>query len=280
MAEPSTQRAAISLDTGTRQLLCELSDGVLTITLNRPEARNALSSELSPALRRALRDAANDDRVGAVLLTGAGAAFCAGGDVKGMATSRPGAPAMTQGERVVDLQARQRALTGVLATLAKPTIAALPGPAAGAGLAIALACDIRIAADTAFVTTGYLRVALSGDYGISWLLSRAVGPGRARELLLTGERVHAQRAEVLGLVHRVVAASALHTEAFALARELAHGPRDAIRAMKANLDEAQISDLLTSLDGEARRVVACAMTPDHAEAVQAFAQKRAPMFRH
>ncbi|MEE1556883.1 MAG: enoyl-CoA hydratase-related protein, partial [Alphaproteobacteria bacterium] len=147
---------ATNLDTGTDHLLGRLEDGVLVITLNRPEARNALSDELSPALRRMLAAASTDDGIGALVLTGAGTAFCAGGDVKGMG-GNSSKKTMTAGERIADLQHRQRALTGALFTLPQPTIAALPGPAVGAGLAIALACDIRIAAASAFVSTGYRR---------------------------------------------------------------------------------------------------------------------------
>jgi enoyl-CoA hydratase/carnithine racemase len=144
------------IDTGTDQLLCRIEDGVAVITLNRSDARNALSEELSPALRRMIKERGEDNRVGVLLLTGAGTAFCAGGDIKGMGGR------MTAGTTPADLAAqlkeRQRTLTGALVAVRKPTIAALPGAAAGAGLAIALACDIRIAARSAFVTTAYARL--------------------------------------------------------------------------------------------------------------------------
>ena len=199
-----------AIDTGTELLLGDLRDGVATLTLNRPEARNALSDELTPALRRMIARVGNDPSVGALVLTGAGAAFCAGGDVKGMG----GDPARerTTGEKVLDLQQRQRTLTGVLVGLPIPTIAALPGPAAGAGLAIALACDIRFAAASAFVTTGYARVGLSGDYGINWLLTRLVGTARARELMFTADRVDAETCARIGLVNRVFADESLRSE--------------------------------------------------------------------
>ena len=158
------------IDTGTEQLLCEVRDGVALITLNRPEARNALSDTLTPALRTTIKERSEDPNVGTLLITGAGTAFCAGGDVKGMAQSNPKVE-MTVKEKIAQLKERQRTLTGVLHHCPKPTIAALPGPAAGAGLAIALACDIRIAAESAFISTGYARVGLSGDYGIAWLLT-------------------------------------------------------------------------------------------------------------
>ena len=161
------------IDTGTDQLLVEKENGVATIILNRPEARNALSTELTPALRRMIAQMGEDREVGALLITGAGSAFCSGGDIKGMGKGEP--QSQSAKDRVEDLRLRQKTLTGALVALRKPTIAALPGAAAGAGLAIALACDIRIAATSAFVTTGYVHVGLSGDYGIAALLTRAVG---------------------------------------------------------------------------------------------------------
>ena len=267
----------MKIDTGTEQLLCSVQDGVAVITLNRPEARNALSDELTPALRRMIKEQGADPAIGALLITGAGTAFCAGGDVKGMGGNSPKA-AMSDEERVRDLQQRQRTLTGALVGVRQPTIAALPGPAAGAGLAIALACDMRIAAESAFVSTGYARVGLSGDYGIAWLLTRLVGTARARELMYTAERVDAARCERIGLVNRVVPDGKLHQQAFDLAASLAAGPRVALGQMKDNLDDALAVDFLAALDGEAERLVATARTDDHREAVRAFIEKRPPRF--
>src|SRR6201994_3063177 len=193
----------IEIDTGTGELLCEIRDRVAVITLNRPEARNSLSDELTPALRRMIKRCGNDPEVGALLVTGAGTAFCSGGDVKGMG-GKSTSQAATYSEKLARLIERQRTLTGVLVSLRKPTIAALPGPAAGAGLAIALACDIRIAAQSAIMSTGYARIGLTGDYGIAWLLTRLAGTARARELLFLSERIDARRCEALGLVNRVV----------------------------------------------------------------------------
>ena len=164
------------IDTGTDELLCVIRDRVAVITLNRPEARNAMSDNLTPALRNMIKACGENPDVGVLLLTGAGTAFCAGGNVKGMGAHRDKTKlAMSHDERVADLQERQRLLTGALVSVRKPTIAALPGPAVGAGLALAMACDIRIAAQSAFLSTGYLKVGLSGDYGIAWLLTRLVG---------------------------------------------------------------------------------------------------------
>jgi enoyl-CoA hydratase/carnithine racemase len=269
-----------TIDTGTDELLCVIRDRVAVITLNRPEVRNALSDTLTPALRTMIRSCGWNPDVGALLITGAGTAFCAGGNVKGMGAHRDQKKLeMSFDDKVADLQERQRLLTGALASVRKPTVAALPGPAVGAGLAIAMACDIRIAAESAFVSTGYLRVGLSGDYGIAWLLTRLVGTARARELMFTSDKVDAARCAAIGLVNRVVPDAKLQDEAFALAKSMAEGPAMALRYMKDNLDEAQLFDFATARDQEAERLIRTTMTADHREAVQAFIEKRKPVFK-
>jgi enoyl-CoA hydratase/carnithine racemase len=271
--------AARRIDTGTDELLCELRDRVAVITLNRPQARNSLSDQLSPALREMIRWCGDEAEVGAVLITGAGTAFCAGGDVKGMGSgSNPAKRDWSFEQRVADLQDRQRRLTGALVALRKPTLAVLPGPAAGAGLSIALACDMRIAAQSAFVATGYLKVGLSGDYGITWLLAQLVGRGRASELMLLGEKIDAQRCLSLGLFNRVVPDDQLRADAFALASRLAQGPGLAQALVKDNLDDAATLPFDAALDNEAERLIRASMHGDHAEAVRAFVEKRGPNF--
>ena len=265
------------IDTGTSELICIVRNGVAVITLNRPDARNALSDSLTPALRRMIRERGDDPTVGALVITGAGNAFCSGGDVKGMGDKRVKLD-KTFEDRVADLRMRQRLLTGVLVEVRKPTIAALPGAAIGAGLAIALACDLRIGAASAFLSTGYARVGLPGDYGIAWLLTRAVGPARARELMFTGERVDAERCERIGLINRVVPDAQLMESALTLAKSLADGPRLALAAMKDNLDDAMHVDFATARDREAERMIRISLSADHREAVRAFTEKRSPTF--
>lgn len=267
----------IQVETGTGELLCHIDGRVAILTLNRPEARNALSDNLTPALRRMIKGLGDDPKIGALLITGAGNAFCAGGDVKGMG-SGIARPERTLEERVAVLQERQRTLTGVLVAVRKPTVAALPGPAAGAGLAIALACDIRIAAESAVMATGYARIGLSGDYGVAWLLTRLAGTARARELMFLSERLDARRCEAFGLVNRVVPDNQLRSAALELAKQLADGPPIALGYIKDNLDHALTSDLLSSMDLEAEHMVRAARTTDHNEAVRAFVEKRKPVF--
>lgn len=265
------------LDTGTDELLAELRDRVVTLTLNRPEKRNALSDRLTPALRQMLLDLEGDNRVRAIVLTGAGPAFCAGGDVSGMGSNRT-EPRPTPEQAIRALQHRQETLTLRLHELTKPTIAALPGPAVGAGLAIALACDLRVAAASAFVTTGYARIGLPGDYGINWLLTHLVGTARARELMFTGRRVAADEAVSLGLVNEVAPDEELRARAQTLAAEIAAGPPVALAAMKEHLNRALTADLKTCLAAEADRLVRTAATDDHRAAVEAFMTKSTPAF--
>jgi enoyl-CoA hydratase/carnithine racemase len=195
----------------------------------------------------------------------------------GGGSQRPDA-ARSSEEAVAELTRRQQSLTGALYALPMPTIAALPGPAAGAGLSIALACDLRIAAESAFVTTGFRNVALAGDYGASFFLTHLVGTAKARELFYTAARVTAADCLALGIVNRVVPDDRLHDEAGSLARELASGPTVAFRHMKQNLDRALREELPACLAAEAAGTVASAQTEDHREAVRAFVEKRRPVF--
>jgi enoyl-CoA hydratase/carnithine racemase len=256
-------------------LLCRVEDRVAVVTLNRPESRNALSQELKEALQRTVDALERDDGVGCLLLTGAGGAFCSGGDTKAMA-SAGAPPSMEDRQRILRFEHR---LPARLHRLAKPVVAALPGAAAGAGLSLALACDIRIAAESAFVMTSFSRLGLSGDYGGTWFLTRLVGTARARELYFTARRVPARECEALGIVNRVVPDDALERESLELARAIAAGPPIAHRFMKENLNRALEADLETCLDYEADRMVRGAMTEDYREAVAAFAEKRPPAFR-
>lgn len=268
----------MSFESTTDQLRVQLDERVATLTLNRPEARNALSPELSAELIRAIAWCGDTTDVGAVLLTGAGTAFCSGADVKAMGKRAAGPPPTAQ-DRFREMQARHHGIGGALYGLRKPTIAALPGAAAGAGMSIALCCDFRVAASTAFLTTAYARIGLSGDYGIAWLLTRIVGPGRARELLLLCERIDAEQALAMGLVTQVVAPDELQGAAGALALRLANGPSVAFAYMKDNLDDALGISHGEAIEREADRVLKTNGTADHKEAVAAFAEKRDPVFQ-
>ena len=264
-----------TVESGTPELLCRIDERAAIVTLNRPDARNALTMEMKRALARLIPALATDDGVGCILLTGAGKAFCSGGDTKSMA--REGRPASAD-ERLKQLR-WEHELPAAIHRMGKPAIAALPGAVAGAGLGLALSCDLRIAAESAFVTTAYARLGLSGDYGSSWFLTHLVGTAKARELLFSADRVSAAECERLGIVNRVVPDADLEKEALALAKRLAAGPPIAYRYMKDNLNRALAADLADCLEIEARRMIASAQTEDYLEAVQAFAEKRTPEFK-
>lgn len=270
----------IELETGTEELLCEIRDRVATVTLNRPHKMNSLSDQLTPALRAILLVLEARSDVGCVLLTGQGKAFCSGGDVSGMGRPGSAGPSMNVDERVADLIRRQEALTLRLYELAKPTVAALPGPAVGAGLSIALACDLRVAVPEAFLMTAFANIGLSGDYGASWFLNRLVGQSKAKELMFLSERVSAEECLRIGLVNSIFAPETFREEAFDYARRLANGPTLALSRMKRNLNRGSLQGLRESLALEAEHMIASFQTDDAREAIRAFTEKRKPEWRN
>lgn len=269
-----------TIETGTGDLLADLDDGVLTLTMNRPEARNAMSMAMNVALGEQLAKAELDPQVRCIVLTGAGKGFCAGGDVKGMAACGDG----TVGENTIDVaihrqRVNQRATAGKLYSMPKPTVAALPGAAAGAGLSLALACDLRIMASKAIMTTAFGRVGFSGDYGGTFFMSQLVGTAKARELYFLSERVSAEEALRLGLTNWVCEAEELSGKTKEIAGNLAKGPAVAYRYMKENFNRAISSgDVYDCLDLEATHHIHCGQTEDHRNATKAFVEKREPVF--
>jgi 2-(1,2-epoxy-1,2-dihydrophenyl)acetyl-CoA isomerase len=268
------------IDTGTDHLLGRIDDGVAVLTMNRPERRNALSPEMLSAMARVLADVEVDDEVGCVVLTGAGKGFCAGGDVKSMAgeDGDNGRAAVPYDAQVHRQRLSHRATSGKLHEMPKPTIAALPGAAAGAGLSLALACDLRYAVDTAVMTTAFAKVAYAGDYGGTWFLTQLVGPGKARELYFFSERITAAEGERLGLLNGVFPAETFEADVMAKARQLAAGPRITYRYMKENLNRAIRGEMGECLDMEAAHHIHTGQTQDHHEAARAFVEKRDPVF--
>ncbi|MGI9613513.1 MAG: enoyl-CoA hydratase-related protein [Acidimicrobiales bacterium] len=269
-----------TFETGTDHLLGRSEGRVAILTFNRPEARNALSTSMYDGFAAALPEIAADPEIGALMITGAGGAFCAGGDVKAMAGRRsPGSSGgPTVEARVDDLRRRQEAVSLTLHEFPKPVVGAIPGPAAGAGLSIALSCDVRIMADNAFLTTAFAKVGFSGDFGGSWFLSQLVGSAKAKELYFTARRVAAEEALELGLTNRIAPAANFEADAVAFAAELAAGPPIAHRLMKENLNRALHHDLKECLAAEAVAMTRTGQTEDHKEAAKAFVEKRDPSF--
>ena len=267
------------LDTGTEHLIAKIENNVGYLIMNRPEARNAMSSEMNGALQEKIAEFELDEEVRCIVLTGAGNAFCAGGDVKGMNAKNEGDDEKDTIDKAIHRQRdNQRGTSGKLYKMPKPTIASLPGAAAGAGLSYALSCDLRIMSSTAFMTTAFAKVGFSGDYGGTYFMSQLIGSAKARELYFLSDRVSAEEALNLGLTNWVVEADNLEAKTKEIAEQLASGPSVAFRYMKENLNRAMNGDVDNCLDLEATHHVHCGQTMDHKNAVKAFVEKRQPKF--
>lgn len=261
-------------------LIETFENGVCTLTMNRPEARNAMSSSMMAGLSEAIPRVAADRNVRAVVLTGAGGAFCAGGDVKGFAAEggEPAGEAPSLEERVQGLRSGME-LSRILHEMPKPTLAIIPGAAAGAGLSLALACDLRFALDTAKITTAFSKIGASGDYGGSYFLPYLVGAAKAKELYFSAEVISGQQAFEMGLVNKVASADTFEAESKAYGEYLAGLPTVAIGYMKKNINASQHGSLSDVFDLEAMHMMRCFMTEDHKAAAIAFVNKQAPVFK-
>ncbi len=263
-------------------LIESFEEGVTTLTMNQPKARNAMTGPMMAKMHEALPRLAADSSVRCVVLTGAGKAFCAGGDVKGFASAAK--QSKNSQESGYDLEGRALGLrTGMelsrlLHEMPKPTLAAIPGPAAGGGFSLALACDLRIAVEDAKLTTAFSKVGLSGDYGGSFFLPYLVGQAKARELYFTAKVISGQEALEIGLVNRVATAEHFESEVKNFASELAALPTIAVGYMKKNLNAAYGGSLSDTFDREALHMMRCFMTQDHKRAAQAFVDKTSPEF--
>src|SRR2546426_3995879 len=227
----------------------------------------------------ALKEMADNPEVGAIVLTGAGRGFCAGGDVSAMRSGDEIAPKGTTLERQIDQLRQRQEWPWLLYTIPKVTMAVVNGQATGAGLGLALCCDLRVASDQARFGTAYARVGYGGDFGTTWQLTRLVGQAKAKELFFLPDMIAADEAYRLGLVNRVVPQDKLWEEALTVAERIAAGPLVSYRYMKANINLAATVDFRTLLDREAETHLRCGQTEDHQEGVRAFLEKRTPHFR-
>lgn len=255
-------------------LLQSISNRVATLTLNRPDARNALTIELRQLLIEALQRLGDDPEVGAIVITGAGNTFCAGGDLKRMGEISNASPA----QRLTSMRDANR-LPTLITSLPKIVIAAVNGAATGAGLGIACACDLRMATTTARFGTAFVKVGLASDYGMSWTLTRIVGPAKASELILLGDVIDSADALKIGLVSRLAEPAAFDTEVAAFAARFAQGPGLALELLKKNLAAATTSTFAEQLEREAEHQAFALGSEDHREAVAAFLAKREPVFK-
>jgi len=260
-------------------ILAEVSDGVATLTLNQPQKMNALSPELEFKAIKTLKKWSVDPEIGVIVVTGAGRAFCVGGDISKMDDEEDSELLVGDTlEQNVDGLRKEQELSWLLYNIPKVTVAAVNGHAMGAGLSICLACDLRIASDKAKFGTAYAKVGLGGDFGISWLLTQSVGAPKAKELLFLCDIIDANEAYRIGLINRVVPHDAFYASAQEVASQVAHGAQTSYRYMKANVNLSATADFRTVLDREAETHLRCGMTEDFKEGVQAFLEKRPPKF--
>ncbi len=254
-------------------IITKVQDRIATLTFNRPDKLNALNAELLSGSMDALRSWSTDPNIGAIVVTGAGRAFCAGGDVSAMAQGSEQSL-----EQNIDRLRASQELSWLLYNIPKVTIAAVNGFAMGAGLGICLACDLRISSDQAKFGTAYSKVGFGGDFGTTWLLTHYVGAPKAKELLFLADAIDATEAHRLGLVNRIVPHDQLQNETDSVAGRIAAGPLTSYRYMKANINLATHTDFRTLLDREAETHLRCGQTEDHREGVRAFLEKRVPKF--
>jgi enoyl-CoA hydratase/carnithine racemase len=257
-------------------LLLDVKDRVATLTLNRPERLNALGDTLREDLLDAILKCGADDGVGAIVITGAGRGFCSGGDVKSMSERDQAGQSSTLNEQLGPI--RDRCVLA-MRDCPKPIIAAINGAAAGAGMNLALACDIRIASTAARFSQAFVKRGIAPDWGGSWFLPRVVGTAKACELIFTGDTLDAPEALRLGIVNSLAAPEALMDEAHALARRIAAGPPVALRLSKRAIYHNLDADLRAGLEFETFAQGVCKSTEDAQEGVKAFMEKRAPVFR-
>jgi enoyl-CoA hydratase/carnithine racemase len=252
----------------------EVADRIATITLNRPERMNAFNTEMLDAWHDALRDAQADDAVHAIIVTGAGKAFCSGGDINRMGERRETTPL----ERKNDLAGHVQRIPLLLESIDKPLIAAINGAATGAGMDFALQCDLRYAAESARLGETYVRVGLVPGAGGTWFLPRIVGTAKALELFWTGDLISAQEAERLGIVNKVLPDAELMSHVRSVAQKIAEGPPLSIRFIKRAVYQGTRLDLRASLDLISSHFAVVSSSADHKEAVQAWQEKRKPKF--
>ena len=282
--QPRKGEHMATLDTGTPDLLARTEGNVAVISFNRPQARNALSDAMYDGFSRVLPQIASNQDIRVVMVTGEGGAFCAGGDVKGMNARHKDAdgastPRGTSTETAVThLRRIQAQVSTSLRRLPQPVVASLPGAAAGAGLSIALAADLRIAAERAIIVTAFANVGASGDFGTSFFLTRIVGEAKAKELMFTSPRLSAREAKEYHMVNAVLPDEGYEEAAMNWCHDLATRAPIALQYMKANVNRAFDVGLEAALDAEATGMVRTMATADHREAAAAFVEKRQPRF--
>ncbi len=265
----------LNWNTDMNDVLFELENKVLTIKFNRPDKLNPIGDTIIPYAIDRIKEAVTDSGVGAIVVTGAGRAFCAGGDVSGMSEQYE---EKTFDHSVQKLRNDQE-LPRLLHSVPKVTIAAVNGFAMGAGLGLATSCDLRLASAGAKFGTAYANVGYGGDYGTTWNLTRLLGEAKAKELFFLPDVIDAEEALRIGLVNRVLPAETFLKDAQEVAQRIANGPLVSYRWMKENINQSSVVDFETMLDKESVTHTLCGATEDHQEGVTAFMEKRQPSFK-
>ena len=259
-----------TIKTGTDQILAKFNKGVITLTLNNPNYKNALSEELTPFLRRILKKIKEDSKYKLLVIRGRGDSFCSGGNIKGM--NNRNKRIKNKKEKINDLIKKQKSLTGLLYNLKIPTIAAITGAVAGAGFSIALACDLRIGNHKSFFVSNYSKIGLSGDYGISWFLTKLFGISKAKEIMMLNNRIYAEEAEKLGLLNKLYKKN-FEKELVKICEDITSQSTLALRLIKTNIQAATKNKLEESLILEAKNLINCSTSKEHKLAVLNFKKK-------
>jgi 2-(1,2-epoxy-1,2-dihydrophenyl)acetyl-CoA isomerase len=271
------------------KLLTRLDEhGVFTVTFNVPAVKNAIDTRTQARLLTVLHDAGRDPGVRVVVITGTGSAFCTGADVRSMGAPDPDdpiaqkwaeSPVWQDAEARIDRLRHLAHASVLLHRMGKPTVAMLRGPAAGLGFSVALACDFRIASRTAVLVPAFVRIGMPGDYGGTYFLTKLVGPSRAKEIYMLGDRIDAETALQLGLINRLVDDADLESQTASFVQRLASGPPIALRYIKENVETALDGTIDSTFDMEARNMIRARLTEDAKEAMTAFLEKRDPRFQ-
>ncbi len=262
-----------NIDTDTSQLIASVnSNNVITITLNNPKYMNALSEELTPYLRKILKKISRDSKYKLLILRGTGKAFCSGGNIKKMSSSKNVNSSSSNKQKIKDLEKRQNNLTGIIYNLKIPTIAVITGACAGAGFSLALACDIRIGNKDAFFISNYSKIGLSGDYGISWFLSNLLGESKCKEIMFLNNRIYAKEALHLGLLNQLIESN-FEKNLNKIINELSSQSSIALKYIKNNINLSKNSKLSQAFKYEAENLIKCIDTKEHKEAVLSFKRK-------
>ncbi len=257
------------INTGTEQLLANFNKGMLTLTLNNPRYKNALSENLTPYLRRILKKINEDSKYKLLVIRGKGQSFCSGGNIKGMKENKK---KVTLKTKINDLTKKQMSLTGELYNLKIPSIALITGPAAGAGFSLALACDIRIGNKNSFFISNYSKIGLSGDYGISWFLTNLLGESKAKEIMMLNYRIYADEAQKLGLLNFLFKKD-FEKNVSKICEEIVLQSPLAIKHIKSNIQASKNNSLEKSFKMEAKKLIECANSKEHKIAVSNFIKK-------